>query len=253
MNSYYTNELVHYGVKGMKWGVRKKYYNSSMDNDRVIKKGTSVQNISRDKPRELRDNTPVYGAHTTKDKANYAGKYADTLMFFDYKPYKNDIQITKDIKIPSQKKAVETFVEMYKKDPQGMARSIGKAYAEVVAFNKISFIRDKRADYISKKFSKKGEEWLANKGYLIFNQSMMAPEETKARNEYYGLLRKKGYDGLLDINDIQTGYDSEDPIIYINPKETMKNVKSIPMTIDDIEIAKARYNYEVQRANRKKH
>ena len=26
MDNYYNNELYHYGVKGMKWGVRKKYY-----------------------------------------------------------------------------------------------------------------------------------------------------------------------------------------------------------------------------------
>ena len=47
------NELKHYGVKGMKWGVRKKRYNSSFDKDTVIKRGSSIQNISMDKKKEI--------------------------------------------------------------------------------------------------------------------------------------------------------------------------------------------------------
>ena len=30
------------------------------------------------------------------------------------------------------------------------------------------------------------------------------------------LLMKKGYSALNDINDVQTGYNSDDPIIFIN-------------------------------------
>lgn len=37
-----SNELEHYGVKGMKWGVRKKYYTDDMDNDVVIKQGSNI-------------------------------------------------------------------------------------------------------------------------------------------------------------------------------------------------------------------
>lgn len=249
--TYDNNELVHYGVKGMRWGVRKKYYKSYMDDDRVIRKGTSIQNISRNEPRKIKSNAPVYGAHTTHDRNVYAGLYANTIRWMGDKAIKNELEITSDVKIPSQKKAVNTFMEMYNKDPQGISRSIGNAYAECIAFNKIDVIRNWNANRITNKFSKKGEDWIESKGYLLFNQSMTADKESKARTEYYRLLSKKGYDAISDINDVQSGYNSDDPIIFINPPKNLKNVKSSELTYDDVELALARYNYDEARKNKK--
>lgn len=236
--------LQHYGVKGMKWGVRKKYYKSYMDNDRTLKKGFKVQNISADKPRDISKNNPTYTSHTTHDNNAYAGQYAYNMALMGRKPYKNSLEVIKDVKIPSQKKAVETFMEMYNKDPEGVSKSIGKAYAELDWFNGISKIRNYNAQRISKKFSKKGSDWVESKGYLLFNQSMMATKETAARDKYYDILRKKGYGAISDINDVQTGYGADDPIIFINSKGTLKNVESRKLTFDEIEIASARYEYD---------
>lgn len=245
-NSY----LQHYGVKGMKWGVRKKYYKSYMDSDRTLKKGFEVQNISADKPRDVSLNNPTYTSHTTHDNNAYAGQYASNMIFMGHEAYKNSLVLTKDVKIPSQKKAVETFMELYDKDPEGVSKSIGKAYAELDWFNGIDKIRDANAERISNKFSKKGRDWVESEGYKLFNQSMMAPKENEARLKYYDLLRKKGYDAISDINDVQTGYGADDPIIFINPKNTLKNVESRKLTADEIELASARYRYDEALKNR---
>ena len=240
----YSNELYHYGVKGMKWGVRKKYYKSYMDRDRIIKRGTSIQNISKNEARDLNRNSPVYGAYTKHDRNAYQGNYASMINMMGDKAIKNDLALIKDVKIPSQKKAVETFMELYKKDPKGIAESIGKAHSELTAFNGIDKIRNWKAKQITNKFAKKGENWVKEKGYLLFNQSMMSTEEDRARTEYYKLLSKKGYDAISDINDVQNSYRADDPIIFINPKSTLKTLKTRELDMTDIEIANARYRYD---------
>lgn len=240
----YSNELCHYGVKGMKWGVRKKYYKSYMDRDRIIKRGTSIQNISKNEARDLNRNSPVYGAYTKHDRNAYQGNYASMINMMGDKAIKNDLALIKDVKIPSQKKAVETFMELYKKDPKGIAESIGKAHSELTAFNGVDKIRNWKAKQIANKFAKKGENWVKEKGYLLFNQSMMSTEEDRARTEYYKLLSKKGYDAISDINDVQNSYRSDDPIIFINPKSTLKTLKTRELDMTDIEIANARYRYD---------
>ena len=235
------NELLHYGVKGMKWGVRKKYYNDDMDRDTVLKKGTKIQNISRDKAREL-NGTPLYGSHTKNDNNKYAGWYAGMLNLYGYDAIKNDLELIKDVRIPSERKAVETFYEMYSKDPKGVAKSIARSQSDIVAFNKVEFIRAHNERRYEKKLINKGENWLKTKGYEMFNQSMMSDVNTKARNTYFDMLIERGYDGIRDVNDINNS-ESEAPIIYFNAKNTMKNVKSVKLTEKDIELALARMEY----------
>lgn len=236
------NDLMHYGVKGMKWGVRKKYYNKSMDNDMVIKKGSTIQNISRDQKRRIGD-SPVYGSHKKSDNNAYAGWYANQLNFYGYDAIKNDLKVIKDIKIPSEKKAVENFYEMYKKDPKGVAKSIARSKSDIVAFNKIESIRSFNEKRYEKQLLTKGEKWIKTKGYEMFNQSIMSDSNTKARTEYFNMLINKGYSGIRDVNDINNS-GVEEPIIYFNAKNTLKNVKSSKLTESEIELAMARKRYD---------
>lgn len=244
----YNTELKHFGVKGMKWGVKKKFYKDHMNTDRVLKKGFEIQNISTNKKREITNN-PIYGAYTNHDKQAYSGSYAKNIMWYGDKAYTNSLVLTKDVKIPSQKKSVDVFMELYNKDPKGMSDSIGKAYAELDYFHGISKIRNFNANRISKKLQSKGQDWMENKGYLMFNQSMMSTTENTARNKYYELLIKKGFNAISDVNDVQSGYGSDDPIIFINPKNTIKNVKSRQLTVDEVELANARYEYDEVKKN----
>ena len=210
-----------------------------------IKKGTKFQNISKNESRKL-NNNPVYTSHNKSDNNLYKGQYADQINMYGDKAYKNTLMLTKDVKVASQKQAVNTFIEMYNKDPKGVSESIGKAYAELASFNKITAIRNFKAKRIEKKYANKGEDWMQTKGYDIFNKTMMSSQETKARMKYYDMLGKKGYDAIIDTNDVNNS-GAKDPIIFIKPNQSMKNVKSRELGMDEIELASARYNYDVAR------
>lgn len=237
-----NGELYHYGVKGMKWGVRKERYRKSYDSDIVLKRGGTVQNISGGKPRDLDKSDVVYGAHTKKDRLRYKGMYAEQLKNWDgvKKVYKNDFVVTKDIRIPSQKKAVELFVEAFQSNPKAMARSIAKAQADMSFWH--GFMGVNVESKYTRKFSKAGKDWLETKGYKLFNESLVNTRYAGARNTYFETLKKHGYDAILDINDINNGYKTEQPVIIFNPSQRLKNVN--PVEITQAEIDRALKDYE---------
>lgn len=65
----YQNELFHFGVTGMKWGIRKKK-DSLNSKDRILKKGTEIQSISKGEL-SLEKGRRLYSSHTKFDNDSY--------------------------------------------------------------------------------------------------------------------------------------------------------------------------------------
>jgi hypothetical protein len=215
--------LQHFGTKGMKWGVHKKK-DELNSRDRVIKKGTEIQNISSgDLTNKKRH---MYASYTSFDKESYV-----TVMNFMYngKVQKNEFTVKKDIKIPSDKKLVEEFTALAKKNPQAVSEDMANAYNYVHRFSKKSAKHfEKKLSKIDDKHTKRGEK--ATKEFI---KLMVSDDAARTRGAFFGSLMKQGYDGMSDVNDRDGG--AQDPLIIFNTSKNLKTNKSVKLTPEELQ------------------
>lgn len=239
--------LQHFGVKGMKWGVRrqKDIINSK---DRTIKKGTTIQNITS---REFKNNNRhLYAAYTSYDKTAYADLMGN--FMYNEKGYKNEFVVKKDINIPSDKKLIENFIALAKSNPKQVSKDMSNAYNDLHVFSTKSAKNfERKISKINSSESLRGEK-LA-KQYISL---MVSNKAAKSRAEFFGGLIKQGFNGMSDINDRDSiGGGTQDPLIIFNPSKVLGDVKSVKLTKEDLDrydkIASFNKEFSKQRTNLK--
>lgn len=253
-----TNELKHFGIKGMKWGVRrfetkggnltaagkKRYDHYDYDRDnskkksykkqkdeinsksRTIKKGTEVQTITRGAYEEGKKKR-LYTAYTDYDKTMYGDMMGN--FMYNGRGYKNTFVLKNDIKVASDKDAVEAFIKVAKDNPVQVARDMAKAYNDNVIFmektaksysKKISKLKDNPDD---RRAIKLAEEFVSN--------AVLSAKAEKSADNFYAYLTKKGFDAMSDVNDRKK--TTQDPLIILNMNK-VKQTGSVKLTRDDL-------------------
>lgn len=220
-----TDELYHHGIKGMKWGVRRRNNNSPatkkrsmsskkkvaigigiaagtvaiatgayfvhkyrmMNSDMLIKQGTELQHLGKNAIDKF--DKPFYATHLKSDKKLYINSKS---VGFDKKWTLNQtITSNKDIKIAGKKASIDTFKNFIKDNDEYQER-----------FGKVNLNNKKAVKEAYYRFIKDAPP-------------SMSVYEKHLANEYFKRLSSKGYGAVRDTYD-QKIMKAKSPIIIFD-------------------------------------
>ena len=221
-------ELLHYGVKGMKWGVRKDRSSSGSstssergtykihpDGKIEINPGVEISRVVRNTNglfggtgRDWASSHPVYAAFLPGDKAQYEHFFGRSKSLL-VKEASTVLKLTPKEKLtaPGPKEAASIFYDLARKDPefrQGLESGLN------------GFARRQLKSNIENPTSKR-----AHSDYALALDSANYSERFKGTNQkYFEALKKAGYNSLLDPSDAYGGFDA--PIIVLDGKKSLE-------------------------------
>lgn len=198
--------------------------------DRVIKSGTTLQRITRN-PDESYDRA-FYSSYKKGDNLKYRGMMGNN-HFEGENVHKVTLNANDNIKVVSRRKAEDTFIDLYKNDPEFRnAFELSNRMYQQGNGN----IHDKVTSNMS-------DKQLRKIGYDAFNSSLVnhTPVGETASKKFYNKLKEKGYDAVMDVNDQKySGYKAKAPVIVFNNagKISKSNVEKLSKSEMESDLAK---------------
>jgi hypothetical protein len=229
--------LLHFGVKGMRWGVRRSlkqlgYKTNSRDKNKediVLNKGTTFQRIVTSSNSGYTKG--VYTSYKTADKDLYKGVLGRMRVQSLLKET-GDVSLKelsmvakKDIRIPSKETRLKEFSKLYNDDKAGVMNLINDH--EVSRYGR----KEKSG------FDLKDKRQLTD-AYEKFNDALSVGTHSPHGHvieKYYDTLSKKGYDAIPDENDIRLStFKAQAPIIMFNTAQSIGRVKVRELSASEV-------------------
>ena len=233
------NIIEHHGVKGQRWGVKRKRYSESLsDEDHVVKKGSEITRVSSKKNEKL-DRFSSYVTTTNKDSDEYTGNYAGLLD----RAYKMKMSNTNDLISPSARKRASIYMDAYKNDP-AFRRSFALSVKKTTIPGSLGFGGSKKT-YL-KRYGHLTDDQLDSKKMLRKISTTMAVSQ-KVRDTVLNKALEKGYNSFVDDHD--AGHYAREPLIVIDAKRNLKLDSVSKITEEEI---KSSFNRALQNARKRR-
>lgn len=192
--------------------------------DTIIKSGKTIRNISTNSQKGVQD--AFYASTNKLDDSKYAGMYAKQLSKMgDVNVHQSRFQAVRDLKIASRRSTMDIMQDMVKNDPS-FKKDLGVQLSDL--HNQLTWVPKYDRTLIRAKTAlSKG---IVDKNvYDAVNIGLSTHTENshKVSSSLYNSMKKKGFDALLDVNDMKySSYASVKPIIVFNGGDALTKTSS---------------------------
>ena len=240
MWQYNNQPIIHYGVKGMKWGVKRKqdeldrlagraYKLETLENgDKRLAKGSSVRRISAHPKDEKKGY--AYVSFRNSDVKGYRKEITHWIWENNHIPSFELHMKTKDaILIPSEYTKVKTFLDIYADEKVSKIEMAKIHESSKTDKNEIGLFG--KPQRLAIRLIDQGVPKDIAKIYAVFSMALYKDNDLKAR--FFDDLKKKGYGAIEDFED---SYSHRiQPLIVFERENSLKVVssKKLPIPYED--------------------